>query len=212
MRRQRVWGFMLALVLGMEALAATPGFVWYTGKDQGPIPGSNPFEGKEGASTVLAYYQTFSANPNPADCLPDKGNQSSPLTIVKEIDTASTHLLKAFRNREPLEVILRLYRTTPEGTQENYFTITLKNALVTGIRQEFPLTQDPRYMHYTHLERVSFTYREIVWDHIETTLDTGMEWEARCDVNPFSDLNFDGAVNILDFSIMADEWLRQGYF
>lgn len=212
MKRQFVTALVCVLALGLGATAATPGAIWYVGRDQGPIPGDNPFNSQQGSSMVLAYYQTFSAVANPADCVPGKENQSSPFTIVKEIDRASPNLLLAFKNREPLDVVFRLYRTTPEGTQQNYFTITLKGALITGIRQELPFTQDPRTAIYTHHERVSFVYKSIEWDHVDTELRTGMEWEARCDTPPFSDLNFDGIVNILDFSIMADEWLQQGYY
>jgi hypothetical protein len=58
---------------------------------------------------------------------------------------------------------------------------------------------------------VSFTYERIT----ETwMMDGGREevadWRAQCNKSDaYADLNLDGIVNILDFGIMADQWLMQ---
>ena len=211
MKRQLLGCAFFVLVCGLESIAAMNGAIWYTGRDQGPIEGDNEISGREGSSVVMAYYEMFTADPIPETCRPGKENQTGPFTIVKPIDAASTNLLLAFKNREPIDVVLKLYRVDSTGTEEVFFTITLTKAIISGIRQELPFTKDPQSANYVPMERVSFVYGSLTWDHADTELDTTMEWEARCDINPFSDLNFDGVVNILDFSIMADEWLKEGY-
>ena len=68
-------------------------------------------------------------------------------------------------------------------------------------------------MQYETMERISFTYENIVqtWK-TEGGNEAQDHWTAQCNkANPFSDLNFDGVVNILDFAIMADQWLMQSF-
>ena len=98
------------------------------------------------------------------------------------------------------------------GAEEQYFTITLEGALISGIQQESFNNKDSSLVSFPTMERISFTYEKITesWNPLaDAVTDT---WTAQCNrTGMISDLNFDGVVNILDFAILADQWLMQSY-
>jgi hypothetical protein len=89
-----------------------------------------------------------------------------------------------------------------------FYSVTLNGARLVGIRQEVPNTLDPALSVLPVMERVSFNYNEIIVSYAGTgAYEYGTEWRCLASKVPFSDLNFDGVVNMLDFAIIADEWL-----
>jgi type VI secretion system secreted protein Hcp len=207
------------LLLAVVALLCSPSFgainsyMTIKGKTQGTIEGSVTQKGREGKIMVVGFTHAFTTEPDPKSCLTGEIRSHSPLTIIKIFDKATNPLLQAWATREPLSVVLDFWRPGASGMEEQYFTITLENAFISGIHQEMFNTKVTANMQLETMERISFTYENIIqtWK-----MDTGSEvqdhWVAQCDkANPFSDLNFDGVVNILDFAIMADQWLMQTF-
>ena len=80
--------------------------------------------------------------------------QHQSLNIVKPIDSASPLLFEALNKGETLSNIeLKLYRTSYEGKPEQFFTITLTDAIITSIQ-----TMDNQ-------EDIDFRYRRIELRH-----------------------------------------------
>ncbi|MBC3766675.1 Hcp family type VI secretion system effector [Neptunicella marina] len=87
-------------------------------------------------------------------------------TITKIFDKSSPMLYQALSTGEQLNsVVLKWFRTAPSGEQEHYFTIEAKEATITGIRTQMPNCLDPNNNSFTHMEEVSFSYKEINWTH-----------------------------------------------
>jgi type VI secretion system secreted protein Hcp len=203
---------MLVALVPAPLMAALNGYLSIKGQFQGDIVGSVTQKGREGMIAVYGFTHMYNTLPDLNTCLPGDIRSHSPLTIIKEFDRSTTGLMRAWIDREPLTVIFRLWRPGSVGAEEQYFTITLDGALISGIQQESFNNKDASLSNFPTMERISFTYDKIsqTWNPLgDSVTDT---WTAQCNrTGVISDLNFDGVVNILDFAIMADQWLMQSY-
>jgi type VI secretion system secreted protein Hcp len=101
-----------------------------------------------------------------------------PLVITKIFDQSSPLLYMALTTGERLQCEIEWFRTDMEGKQELYFTHELEDAVITNIQAYMPNCQDPTLKHFTHLERVSFTYRKIKWTHDVGSTEGEDDWRA----------------------------------
>ncbi|MCP4745883.1 MAG: Hcp family type VI secretion system effector [Desulfobacteraceae bacterium] len=102
-----------------------------------------------------------------------------PLTITKIFDKSSPLLYVALSTGEKMKTcVLKFYRTSTTGTQEHYFTIALEDAIITHINAYMPNCQDPNMKHFTHLEKVAFSYRKISWTHEVAGTAGEDDWRA----------------------------------
>lgn len=207
--RVSLLALMLGATLSTSSQAALNGYLTVIGQKQGEIKGSVIQKGREGQIAVYGFTHGYKTLADPANCLPGDLRSHSPLTIIKEIDRSTNGLMRAWMMREPLTVTLRFWRPSA-SVEEQYFTITLENALISGIQQESLNNRDSTLQNFPTMERVSFTYEKITqtWNpQPDEVMDT---WTAQCTkYDAISDLNLDGAVNLLDFAILADQWLMQ---
>jgi|GEM_PF-350775 len=213
--RISVVALMLVAWVSAPSMAALNGYLEVKGQIQGDIKGSVIQKGRENMIAVYGFTHMYNTLPDLKSCFPGDIRSHSPLTIIKEFDRSTPALMRAWIDREPLTVTFRLWRPAVSGgggTEEQYFTITLEGALISGIQQESFNNKDASLMSFPTMERISFTYEKITeaWNpQPDTVTDI---WTAQCNrTGVISDLNFDGVVNILDFAILADQWLMQSY-
>ena len=91
------------------------------------------------------------------------GSNNAPVVITKCIDKASPLIAAAFSRQEPMDCTIKFYRTNDRGGNENYYTIDLKKALIVScdFSQPHTVSSHKEDMH----ETISFTYKEIIWNH-----------------------------------------------
>jgi type VI secretion system secreted protein Hcp len=157
----------------------TPAFLTVTGNTQGEIEGSCTIKGHEKTMLIQALDHTIEIPKSPQTGLPTGKRIHGPLTLVKEIDKASPKLFQALTSGEQLsDVKLSYYRISPAGKEELYYTVELKNAIITHMKKFFPNCLDPVSKTIGHMEEVAFTYETI----IETWTPDGIEaqdsWNA----------------------------------
>lgn len=204
---------ILCCVFSGVSIGAEDVSVWVVGESQGWIQGESQFTsmGRENTIQAFGYSHMLAAEPDPETGLAGKAKNHFPLTILKRIDKASPRLFKAWRKNESLNVTLRFYRPNPigDGTTQQFYTVILQDALISGLRREVRSTLEPGQSTYPPIERVSFTYRVIEerWESDE--FEFGDEWRTDTGKIPLCDVNFDGIVNMNDFAILADEWMTQ---
>ena len=166
---------------------ANPIYIWYTGVTQGPIEGFGSWvgeddqTGKEGSSLVLSLSHEVTSPRDANTGLASGRRIHQPLTITKRIDKASPKLAMALTKNEQLsEVVVKWFRVVQAGGggQEHYFTTKLVNAVVTNIKQWFPIISDPTKREYSHLEDVSFSYRKIIWTWEDGGITCEEDWQA----------------------------------
>lgn len=151
-----------------------PGYLTVTGNTQGAIDGSCTIKGHENTILVQAVEHTIEIPKSPQTGLPTGKRIHGPLTILKEIDKSSPKLFQALTSGEQLSSAkLSYYRISPSGKEELYYTVELKNAIITSLKKFFPNCLDPVGKTIGHMEEASFTYETI----IETWTPDGIEAE-----------------------------------
>lgn len=161
----------------------TPCYLTLEGTKTGNIEGANNITGHEKEIPVQAVEHIIEIPTNPQTGVPTGQRVHLPMTLTKEIDRASPLLLQALTKSEQMtHVTLAYYRTTSEGKDEKYYTVTLRNAIITSIRTWMPdrLLEANKAM--GHMEDVSFAYSSIEWCYVDggiTTQDTWMTTNVR---------------------------------
>jgi type VI secretion system secreted protein Hcp len=128
---------------------------------QGPILGEDIIEGVPDVIKVFGFSHDLIVPFDPITGLLTGPRQHSPFVVVKQLDKASPKLYQALTSGEFLtDVTLRSYRLDPAGVPEQYFTYTLTNVRIVGIR---PFTQAVSNTSYRQMEEVTFLYQQIQW-------------------------------------------------
>ena len=166
----------------------TPAYLELEGVTQGAITegaftedsvGNIYQEGHENEILVQAFDHTVTVPTDVQSGQPTGQRMHKPMTITKVFDKSSPQLYVALSTGERLtKCLLKFYRTSTSGTQEHYFTIELADAIVTNINAYMPNCQDPSQAHFTHLENVSFTYRQITWNHEVAGTSGSDDWRS----------------------------------
>ena len=152
----------------------TPAYLSITGETQGLITQGTFTEPSVGGVHQEGHpdqilVQAFSHNViRPRD--PQSGQSSGqrvhqPMKITKVFDKCSPLLYTALTTGENLTCTIEWWRTAASGMQEHYYTIKLYKAMIVDIKGYMPNCQDPGVAHFTHLEDVSFSYKDISWTH-----------------------------------------------
>jgi len=150
-----------------------------TGAKQGKIEGSCTMQGREGTILVEAVDHPIEIPRSPQTGLPTGKRIHKPLQVTKLIDKSSPKLFQALCSGEQLtSVELDFYRISPQGTEEKYYTIKLKNAILVSVKTWFPNCLDKELESYEHMEDVCFTYEGITWTWVPDGIEAEDSWTA----------------------------------
>jgi type VI secretion system secreted protein Hcp len=142
MKRAIVVATLAAVLLtGLGIVQASAAYEFYmkvTGTKQGVFKHEGSMGvGPWGPDAMPCLSMTYEAK-SPTDAATGMATgktQFLPLTVTKEWGAASPQLFQALLTNEVLkDVTLSFVQTTPEGAKQMYFTITLKNAVITNYR------------------------------------------------------------------------------
>ena len=152
-----LWATCILLNTTVFSQSGSDIFLQIKGARQGDMKGSVTEKGKEGAIKI-ATCQNPNLSPRDAASGQATGKrQHSPITITKEIDKASPLLMKAFSDKENLpEVSLTYYRTGKKGGSEKWYTVTMKEVLISSLKSPSDGKNQPK-------EEISFTFQKIEW-------------------------------------------------
>ena len=149
------------------------------GRTQGDIRGSVTTAGREDFIEVWGWHHEFIKGYRPEDGVPFSKRQHKPITITKPIDQATPALQLAMANQEILsKVELRCWRPTETGAEEQFFTITLRDAHIVSIRQEQLNNKYVENLAHEIREHISFTYRKIAWTFQPGSQSADDDWAA----------------------------------
>lgn len=154
-----------------------PAHMTLKGEKQGEIKGNCTMKGREGTILVQAFNHEVHI---PVDI---QTGQSAgkrihgAFRIIKEFDKASPMILQALCTGEHLkEVKLKFYRVSPKGTEEQYYTITLEDAVAVSVKPSMPNCLDKSMSSFGHMEEVAFTYRKASWRHEIDKTESQDDW------------------------------------
>jgi type VI secretion system secreted protein Hcp len=141
--------------------------------------GNNWQQGHEDEAIIQAFEHIVTLPRDPQTGQPTGQRVHKPFKVVKVFDKCSPLLFNALTTGEKLpKVEIRYYRTSEQGQQEHYFTITLEDAIITNIFDWMPHCQDPAQSHLTHMEEVEFTYRKIIKTHEVASTSGSDDWRT----------------------------------
>jgi type VI secretion system secreted protein Hcp len=113
------------------------------GNTQGLISEAcSPMEGREDTIHVMNMEYQAEIPWNEQDGRAQGHRIHHPIKLIKAIDRASPMLATALNSNELLTVTLQFYRYNPsgDGTEEQFYTITLEEANIVSIDLELPFT------------------------------------------------------------------------
>jgi type VI secretion system secreted protein Hcp len=207
-----VFAAVCLLTLSPAVFGAETVHLFVTGATQGVIQGDSTQTSLGRADSIEAYSYTHMlfAEPDTRNGITGTVHDHFPVTITKAMDKSTVKLFRAWRNHERLQIVVKFYRPNPagDGTTQQFFTVTLTDAYIAGIRREVPDTLDPATSSNPALERISFTYSAYQEYYVPTDYAYGDEWTKNMTKVPLTDVNFDGVVNMKDFAILANDWLE----
>ncbi|CAB3755653.1 type VI secretion system tube protein TssD [Paraburkholderia solisilvae] len=157
----------------------TPLHLWLTDEGDAPLRGGSEVLGREGSIEVLSVTHGIDA---PVDHHTGRlmGLHSHrPLTIEKEIDRSSPLLYQGIvRGMMLNSAVLRWYRTSDAGLEENYFTMSMKSVRVASISPRLLNIKEHQNAHRSHFEVVELRYGEITWNYHDGNLLFADTWRA----------------------------------
>lgn len=173
------------MLVGLGATQASAAYEFYmtiTGGQQGAFAGECQIPGWEHTMPCMALaYEVKVPNPPRPGSIAASGLEVdyAPLTITKPWGAASPQILRALATGEILsEVQLRFVRVTPQGSEETYYTITLRNATVIGWHPRVGnaaavVAGSPNLL---ELEEVTFQYEAVTVQFLPTGAATSAGW------------------------------------
>ena len=155
---------LACLTLTASAVAEQDAYLKIKGAKLGDIKGGVTLKGREHSIEVTAIEHQVTVPTDVGSGMATGKRQHKPLVITKPVDQSSPLLHTALATNENLsEVTLQFYRMNNKGAEENYYTITLKNARIVGIRHVMHDNTDATKQRLPAQEEISFSYAEITW-------------------------------------------------
>jgi type VI secretion system Hcp family effector len=120
--------------LAIPQMQVAPGsgatiYCTFTSEQQGAIVGDRPAPGQPNSIPVSAFSAGISGPFDPGSGLPTGKGQHQPVQIVKAVDRASPHFLRAMTYNENFTAVdCSFYRQPGGQSAQRYFRIRLKNA------------------------------------------------------------------------------------
>ncbi len=149
---------------------------------QGEVKGESSQESLGRKDTIeCIYYEHAVTTAREANTNVLSGRrQHAPILIRKHIDKSSPMLLQGLTTNEKVsEGVFKFYRPNPtgDGTTEQYYTVSIKNANIASVRQISPDTKDKNEVHSAPLEEVTFVFQDIEWRHETGKTSAADSWK-----------------------------------
>ncbi|MBI3597301.1 MAG: Hcp family type VI secretion system effector [Nitrospirae bacterium] len=156
-----------------------PAHMTLKGELQGPIDGNCDMKGREKTILVEAFDHEVHIPHDIQTGLSAGKRVHGPFKIVKDFDRASPMMYQALCTGEHMtEVKLKFYRVSKKGAEEQYFTITLEDAIVVSVRPWMPNCLDKSMSSFGHMEEVAFTYRKVSWRNEIDKTEAHDDWQV----------------------------------
>jgi type VI secretion system secreted protein Hcp len=160
--RVLLWSIVVCCCVVPALFAAETVHLKLEGKAQNWIKGESTQEslGRKDTIECVAYTQMVVMEPDAKTGAAGEVRDHFPITILKRLDKSSPQLYRAWRTGEPCTATFRFYRPNPtgDGTTQQFYTVVLRGARISGLRREVPNTVEPATSNFPPVERVSFTY------------------------------------------------------
>lgn len=142
------------------------------GESTGTVPGP------ENAIECIYFEQAATTSREYGAGMATGRREYRPLVIRKRIDRASPLLWKALTEGQPIEGSFMFFRSSSEGVTEHFYTIEIKQARISSIREYVPDILDPATKHEPPLEEINFVFHTSSWTYREGNITYQDTWIA----------------------------------
>ncbi len=157
---------------------AMTAYLKVTGSKQGELKGDCEQSGREDLILVYAGDHAVEIPKDTHTGLPTGQRIHHPFSITKHKDKSSPLLFGACCSGEQCEVELMYFRINSEGSEENYYTIKLSNAIIVKMREYTPPTFLEENKPYRDMEDIEFTYEKIIWSEVVAGTEAEDDWKT----------------------------------
>jgi type VI secretion system secreted protein Hcp len=142
------------------------------------IEGEVVLKGREGMMEIYGFSHEVVSPRDAASGLPTGKRQHTPFRVVIRQSQATPLLLRSQSRNEVIpEVKVLFFRPNGNtGTEQQYFTYTLKNARISSFRTWAPNKQDPAATPYLPSSEVAFTYESFTWTYVDGGVEHTDDW------------------------------------
>lgn len=127
------------------------------------IPGSVTRQGREGSIEVFGFNHEVNIQLDSTTGTRTGRREHQLMTFVKAIDKSSPLLIDALIKNRTFNVMIRFYRPSASGQEQNYYTIELTGARVISVKTVMLNNEESAYTSLPVMEEVSLTYQQIEW-------------------------------------------------
>lgn len=155
---------------------ALPVYISMTGENQGEFDAGGVRKGREKWMEGLSIEHEIIVPTDRLSGMATGNRVHGALHFTKEIDKSSPMIMKALVNAETItEVLIRFFRPSRSGAEEEFYSIKLADAQITGVQTLLP------HVH-THgnekpQEKISLRYGEIEWTYKDGNIVANDKWK-----------------------------------
>lgn len=150
------------------------------GQKSGEVQGSASKRGRLGSIAVIAFDHQVTSPRDPASGLPTGQRMHHPLLLTKEVDSSSPVLWNMLCTNENItEWELRFWQPGAGTSETQYYTVTLSNANIAGMRMIMPDNKVKESAALKEREEISFTYQKIEWRFENGAITAQDDWQTR---------------------------------
>ena len=159
------------------------GFLTLKGQKQGDIRGSVTQRGRENSILVHSFSHEIVSPRDAASGLATGKRQHRPVTLLKEVDSSSLPLLRAFVSNEVLVAWeLRFWQPVSgaagAATERQFYTVRLTNATIASIRSFLADNEDLTVANLPLREEIAFTYQKVEWVWTDGNISASDTWQS----------------------------------
>jgi len=156
-------------------------YLTLTGAKQGVIKGGVTVKGREGTIAVTAVLHEITTPVDQVTGAATGKRRHEPIAITMMIDQATPKLYQAAVTNETLTTAkIGFWRPSADGsgTETQYFTITLTNALIIDVTLNAHESDDPAPANGFEYEEIKLTYQKIEWTWNDGGITATDSWQA----------------------------------
>ena len=158
---------------------AINGYLTLTAQKQGDIKGGVTQKGREGTIAVHAFNLQIFSPRDAATGLPTGKRQHEPIRILKDVDKSTPLLWNALVNNENLTSwVLKFYAPSPNGIEQQMYTVSLTNANIASISESMLDNEIPANANIPLREDITFTYQKITWTWTDGGITATDDWSS----------------------------------
>ena len=144
------------------------------------IDGPCKMKGREGTFEVLGLNHEVVLPFEQRNGQPRDKRVHNPVTVMKEVDSASPKLYQAICTAQKLKSVeIKWYKIDDAGKEQEYFNTRLDNVKVVAVKPKMLDIKNPAFEKHNHLEDIELRYEKITWSYKDGNIIHADSWNER---------------------------------